>query len=411
MGIIKKLMISAVVPLVVALASCTRPESVVQESAGSVLFNIRIALWAMTPLLLRRWRRRVEEPAHGPARNSPSTTWRNSIPLRIIILDGEGKVEVNEIWDLTPGSPPSGLRRTFQVKGGDRKTVIFVGNEANTVIRTREARRCTVSEYFSRLYVGLDEAAVTADMDEIRGLILPRDKNSFFGSNTKVPIPINAIYDNIEIPNTSEVVSRDFWLHRAVAKYTFRIKYDYSDMEVSDLEKVRGHVESVTVSNVADRQYYFPVAQFGNSFSQYPLQSYTAPSTAESATQTVGIDKYVALKSTLTITPYYMPEGPVLEAAADPYWVKARINGRDSDRKDILYGNVEKSGRPSPMRDLPRNHPCRGGRHFQRCARFRFHNQYLGMQMERTDHRHTGIQLKSFGKSLLNHLTDKESKT
>jgi hypothetical protein len=356
MGIIKKLMISAVVPLVVALASCTRPESVVQESAGSVLFNIRIALSGndsfATPSM-------AEEGGGAGTRAGeelPVNDMEKLHTLRIIILDGEGKVEVNEIWDLTQAPAIGASGEPFKVKGGDRKTVIFVGNEANTVIRTPGGTECTVSEYFSRLYVGLDEAAVTADMDEIRGLILPRDKNSFFGSNTKVPIPINAIYDNIEIPNTSEVVSRDFWLHRAVAKYTFRIKYDYSDMEVSDLEKVRGHVESVTVSNVADRQYYFPVAQFGNSFSQYPLQSYTAPSTAESATQTVGIDKYVALKSTLTITPYYVPEGPVLEAAADPYWVKARINGRDSDRKDILYGNVENPAVPSPMRDLPRNH-------------------------------------------------------
>ncbi len=90
----------------------------------------------------------------------------------------------------------------------------------------------------------------------------------------------------------------------------------------------------------------------------------------------------------------------MLEAAADPYWVKARINGRDSDRKDILYGNVENPAVPrlcvtfrattmswwtalSTMRPIPISLI-----------------NISGMQMERTDHRHTGIQLKSFGKSL-----------
>ncbi len=142
---------------------------------------------------------------------------------------------------------------------------------------------CTVSEYFSRLYVGLDEAAVTADMDEIRGLILPRDKNSFFGSNTKVPIPINAIYDNIEIPNTSEVVSRDFWLHRAVAKYTFRIKYDYSDMEVSDLEEGAGACGERHCEQCRRPAVLFPGGAVRQQFQSVSVAVIYCPSTAESA--------------------------------------------------------------------------------------------------------------------------------
>lgn len=341
----------AIAPLFVALASCTRPEPDTSDVTDTVLFSIRIALSGNDSFASPSM-----SALSRAGEQLPDNDMEKLHTLRIVILDGDGKVEANVIWDLTSAPAAVASGEPFKVKGDDSKTVIFVGNEGNTVIQTSDGRECTVSEYFSRLYVGLGDAAVTADIDEIRHLILPRDKNSFFGSNTTVPIPINAIYDNIEIPNTTEVVSRDFWLHRAVAKYTFRIKYDYSDIEVPDPEQVQGLVESVTVSNVADRQYYFPVAEFGSPLTQFPLRSYTAPTAATSESQTVDIGRFVALKSTLTVTPYYVPEGPVLSAASPPYWVKARINGRDSDRKDIIYGDVENPVVTSPMLDLPRNH-------------------------------------------------------
>lgn len=350
MGTVKKLMVLVMVPMLAALASCVRSAEDAPEETGTVLFSIRIALSGNDSFA---------SPAMAPLSRAgeelPASDIEKLNTLRIIILDGDGKVEVNEIWDLRSAPATIATGEPFKVKGDDSKTIIFVGNEGNTVVRTPDGQECTVSEYFSRLYVALGEDAVTADINEIRGLFLPREKNSFFGSNTTVPIPINAIYENVRIPNTTEVVSRDFWLHRAVAKYTFRIKYDYSDIEVPDPEQVQGLVESVTVSNVADRQYYFPVAKFGNSSTQFPLQSYTAAASS-SVSQTVNIDRHVSLKSTLTVTPYYVPEGPVLSASSGPYWVKARINGRDSDRKDIIYGDVENPAVTSPMLDLPRNH-------------------------------------------------------
>ena len=53
--------------------------------------------------------------------------------LRVIILDGDKRVEHNSLWTLdSPDIQKTGMR--FKVKANDTKTIVLVANEAGTVI-------------------------------------------------------------------------------------------------------------------------------------------------------------------------------------------------------------------------------------------------------------------------------------
>ena len=113
-GIVRKLMVLAIVPLLAALASCARHAEDAPEEAGTVLFRIRIALSGndsfASPAMV---------PLSRAGEELPASDIEKLNTLRIIILDGEGKVEVNEIWDLrsAPATIVTGNhrhRRTLQ---------------------------------------------------------------------------------------------------------------------------------------------------------------------------------------------------------------------------------------------------------------------------------------------------------
>lgn len=276
--------------------------------------------------------------------------------LRVIILDGDMVVEHNSLWTLsTPDVQKTGLR--FKVKANDLKTIIFVANEAGTVINIPATgadgattyTAVDVAEYFGRLN---PTVGMKADLDEMRGITMDLERNLHEGTGPgkgkmlRSPLAINDIH-TYAIGNAPEY-NATFYIGRAAVKYTFRI---------TNNDKTQDHrLTSLTIGRVAPVQYFFQNAVFTDD-NHFFWSDYSVPLEAGSAAAvTIPCGDLVLPKnSTTEVGPFYFPEGG---RYADPYTVGLAVDGPDMGTFPIYWKIPEQLGTSEagePMTDLPRN--------------------------------------------------------
>lgn len=292
--------------------------------------------------------------------------------VRIIILDGEGHVEHNTLWDLTSDPAVLASGKSFPVKPNDSKTVILLGNERwcnVTDISTGET--VSMGEYFSRLLPMYGDDRDVIDVEALKqNVTIGLSENRWSGSEGEEldrPLPATAIYEGIEITGVPDQ-SAKFWMHRAAVKFYFEI--------VNNSNKSRSF-SGIWLENMAESEYLFYHAQFSDpitsawdkGLSEYIEGTYSPFAAAGLKPVEIPIpeaDRTVPARGTLKVGPIYLLEGCVNPAYTEFY--------RDTKRDGIGYrallaessttaggtGNGEytliKNSDGKAMTDLPRNH-------------------------------------------------------
>lgn len=251
--------------------------------------------------------------------------------LRIIILDQNGVVEHNSLWDAwSQPVTESGIKQ-FKVKSNEDKTIIFVANESGTVITNANGNSFDASDYFARF------------SPSVGSIINVRDLRELTMSRVQTPLAINDIYTYHigSEPNYSATFS----ICRAAAKYTFRItNNDDSEHTLS----------SLTIGRVASTQYYFQNAVFTDD-NHFTWSSYETPPSAPTTDMVIKFKTPVSIPNdgkTYEFGPYYVPEGATY---ATPYQVGVSMNGINLGMHDISCNIPQAPDNKTPMLDLPRN--------------------------------------------------------
>ncbi len=251
--------------------------------------------------------------------------------LRIIILDQNGVVEHNSLWDAW--SQPvieSGIKQ-FKVKSNEDKTIIFVANESGTIITDADGNTFDASDYFARF------------SPSVGSIINVNDLRELTMSSVQKPLAINDIYSYHigSEPNYSAT----FYIGRAAVKYTFRItNKDDSEHTLS----------SLTIGRVASMQYYFQNAVFTDD-KHLTWSSYSTPASASTTDMVIKFETPVSIPNdgkTYEFGPYYVPEGATY---ATPYQVGVSMNGIDLGMHDISWNIPQTPDNKTLMLDLPRN--------------------------------------------------------
>lgn len=272
----------------------------------------------------------------------------NMEQLRVIVLDGNGNVEVNAFYaDLTDATRAG--KYEYRVLNHDTKTVIFLANEDGYVIETDEGP-VSASAYFNAFVVN---SRMSVDVLQRMRLKLAdnADKSDKNGATLRKPLPISAIYtEYISTSDENEVVEREYDLHRAAVKYSFRI-INKSEFD----HKLNG----ISISRVADEEFLFPNAIYEtNSLGHKVIKDYFTPATAKESEYYYG-DFSIWLPKRMTqavqvIDPIYVPEGL---AGTVPHQVSITLNSAPlaiwGELKWRMPGQSEATG--TPMTDLPRN--------------------------------------------------------
>ncbi len=251
--------------------------------------------------------------------------------LRIIILDQNGVVEHNSLWDAwSQPVTESGIKQ-FKVKSNEDKTIIFVANEAGTIIADAAGNKYDAADYFAQFSPSIGSRI---NISDLRALTL---------SQVRKPLAINDIY-TFHIgskPNNSAT----FYIGRAAVKYTFRIT------NTDDSEHT---LTSLTIGRVASIQYYFQNAAFSDD-NHFTWSSYSTPPGVTTTDMIIKFDTPVILSNDgkmYEFGPYYVPEGATY---ATPYQVGVNIDGINLGMHDITWHMPQTPNDKISMLDLPRN--------------------------------------------------------
>lgn len=294
----------------------------------------------------------------------PAGDWELIHTLRIIILAADGHVEHNGRYDLT--APAVQHTITIAVPNAEAKKIIFIANEDHfTVVDPSSRKSVSAAQYFNSLYATITPTEgnkITGDRwTALEDIAMLTADNPVFAATQlqdkkRIPVPAAAIYENVVIPR-QPTYSRTFYLHRAAAKYTYRLTNNKSQASVV--------VNSATVNYVAPSQYLFPHITWTDN-SQQTFSSYTPLSdtgTQNVYTVNLGIDDGETREFVL-----YLPEGTNKIAQENigpgilqdvPYRTGLIINADTTSHvmHDITVGDDDdlKPSKFTPMTTLPRN--------------------------------------------------------
>ncbi|MCM1291363.1 MAG: hypothetical protein NC201_05070 [Prevotella sp.] len=223
--------------------------------------------------------------------------------LRIIILDSNGYVEANQKF---AGSNSTQMGEySFKVKADDTKTIILLGNESGYTVGNAEMTNISASEMFEKYQI-----SDYVNINDIKALTINLDDNLSDSNQTrslKTPLPISAIY-NEYLPAGLEEISRDYWMHRAAVKFSFRIL---------NSSKFNHNLEAISLSRVCDKEFLFPDADFEtNEFGHQEVTAYRTPADASEKKQTFTFTSPLYLPAQMeqaveAFPSFYLPEGLV----------------------------------------------------------------------------------------------------
>lgn len=267
--------------------------------------------------------------------------------LRVMILDSGGNVEVNTLYSDMSDVTHAGAYE-YMVLNNDTKTVVLLANEQGFVVDDA-GNQVSVTEWFGALDVNS-----YVDLDRLKALVLKMKENAESETEAmslRKPLPISAIHtEHIATNDDNEVVEREYVMHRAAVKYSFRIintsRFDHK-------------LEGIRISRVADKEYLFPNATYEtNSLGHQVIDEYFTPEgTLESEYSYTGLSLSLPKQmdeAVQAMAPIYVPEGLVGTA---PHKVSITLNGAPlaiwGELKWRMPGQSEAVAKP--MTDLPRN--------------------------------------------------------
>lgn len=205
-----------------------------------------------------------------------ATVYEGINTLRIILVDPNGVVEGNKTMtfsDKIPDSTSSYGEFHFTVKGGEKKRVYAIANEASIVSDDPAAPAPDFTSY-------LPGTTLTPAMAE--AMIISTPTNLFIdntGSDKKY-IPLSEFFDvyvNEPVAGSDNTQSETLFVNRAAVKWAFATEW------VGDAaSQLHGlHLTEITVTGLASAQYLFP-----NS-TTYDPGKYTDALTVNSSTRKV----------------------------------------------------------------------------------------------------------------------------
>lgn len=312
---------------------------------------------AQDETVMLRLRIKLQRPEGAPSRatgdeyegdKQPVSDDERMSTVRIIIVDQDGYVEHNTVWDLTARPDIIATGEDFPVKANETKTIVIVANEdgANVTV-TRGAVRETLpaAGFLGSLSAS---AGSKVDMDQLKGATLETAYNAGAAEGQlRLPLVSSAIHSYYigSAPNTTAT----FTVSRAAVKYEFR----FTNADTKNTYTVK----SVSINNVAEREYLFHDADFTDE-TQYFWNSYTTPDTGgKEMSWDSGVT--VAPGGQGTVGPIYLPEGHVSTNAA-PYCVAfTLVNENGTERRSewlpLNWSIPQQPDVTSLMTDLPRN--------------------------------------------------------
>ncbi len=270
--------------------------------------------------------------------------------IRIIILDSSGYVEHNRVF-TTEGNVIKAGEYEFLVKNNETKTIILVANEGHYYLDSPGMEIPGGTEaaniYFRSLAVN-----EKVNVEDLMKLTVSLQHNSPDGKglSLKTPLPITAIYSE-EIPADTYEIRREYDLHRAAVKYSFRILNESG---------YHHELDAVRIDRIADREYLFPNADWEeNEFGHLAISGYRTPIHAVEQNYYHQLSTPLSLPAKMTdaveaMPSFYVPEGLQNIAAQR---VSIALDGQDLfDWKDLKWRMPGESDATSrPMVDLPRN--------------------------------------------------------
>lgn len=303
------------------------------------------------------------EPSHAPAAlgsgfenfDNEQDKWgrqgENIETLRIIILDGDGNVEHNNLYSGLADATKAG-EYEYRVRDKDRKTVILLANEGYYLLDEQGMEIAGGTTSLSRY---LDGFPVNSHIDvktlESLTIALKHNSPDDKGLSLKKPLPISAIYtEYVSATAEDDHIERSYVMHRAAVKYSFRI------INKSEFNHT---LEGIRINRIADREFIFPNATYTvNDLGHQVIESYSTPATAseqvyENHDFTLSLEKNMT-QAIEVMEPIYVPEG--LDADT-PQQLSIALDGAPlqiwRDLKWVMPGEDEDAARP--MVDLPRN--------------------------------------------------------
>ncbi|MGM9860869.1 MAG: hypothetical protein ACI31C_08960 [Muribaculaceae bacterium] len=256
--------------------------------------------------------------------------------VRVIIVAAAGYVEHNSLWDLTTPDVEV-VGGDFPVKTGETKHIILVANEEWVTI-TDEGVDYPAAEYFKALRAS---EGAWVDIERLRALTMKRTANDDGNECLTSPLAMSAIH-TYYIGTDAERYNATFTIHRAAAKYTFRI---------TNNDDTADHVlNSVAINNVSSSQYFFPNAAFSDA-DQYFWDSYSTPSDDITEDIVFPTDLTIPAGESVEIGPFYLPES----VSGATYKAGFTIDGAFAGWHDINWYKPETPDDLSTMTDLPRN--------------------------------------------------------
>lgn len=322
----KLLCMLAAFVLAAALQSCGSDSEPVPGGTGRSLLRLHVGLSS-------------EGTRASEADKLPAGAGEKMQSLRAIIIGAGGFTEHNVKWDLSADPDIVHTTKAFDVRSDETKTIVFVANEEGKTIVLPDGTKTDAEEYFS----GIDAAAgEKVDVDELRGITFQTADNSTDGKTLDTPLAITAIHEYYI--GDAPQYSASFYIHRAAVKYSYRF-----------INKSATHdavINSVSINNVASRQYLFPDADFTDA-TQLFWDAYRTPDASGSELE-VPVNVTVKAGETYNMPPVYLPEGHASTADA-PYMTGFRIDGSFLGWQNLQWHIPENTSGLTLMTDLPRN--------------------------------------------------------
>lgn len=325
-------------------AGCSRSEgpdpAPVPEKVRTVNLHISVALPGMTGT-------RAEYTEGAADENEMLHS------VRIIIVSGsDGKVEHNTLWDLSASPAILAEGESFPVKANDKKTILFIGNEASgKVTDTRTGETVGTGAYFTRFIpaaAGAMGYLQEEDLAAIReNLVIDLDENLANGGRggrlLATPLQANSIYEGFEVGSTD--ISYRFRMHRAATKFYF---------ELTNESRTRKMVNTIHLKDMATREKYFFDADFTDNEQNFSDYTPISESQADVASYLVCPCGYVDPNKTVRFGPFYLPEGLKKDV---PYSIAIQVDGVTGDYVSLGESKEKPGGQiyVPPMTDLPRN--------------------------------------------------------
>lgn len=280
--------------------------------------------------------------------------------LRIIIVDQNGSVEHNSLWDAFSTPVTQSSVRRFKVKGNEDKTIILVANEEGTTITDRNGNKMAVTDYLNSLNASV---GTHVNLDDLYKLTMSLADNKSNGTtiagnvyadnydgDLRVPLAINDIYTNYHIGNKPEQTAI-FYVRRAAVKYTFRIVNKSTDNDGNPLAHT---LNKLTIGRVADSQFFFQNAVYTDA-DHWFWSSYTTPAGVTTRDMVLDFGTGTSIPADGKVHefgPYYVPEGATY---VTPYQVGIALDGIDMGMHDISWHMPQTPDDVTSMLDLPRN--------------------------------------------------------